>query len=123
MRRTALLVLAVLVSFAACGDDDDGGSADGGTGDGATVEVVAKDIDFGEVFYEAPAGEVTFRYENQGNLVHTLRIEGVDGFKLEVSSRGATDEGTATLEAGEYVLFCDVPGHRDTGMEARLTVD
>jgi plastocyanin len=126
MRRLLAFSVVLFLPLSACGDDDSGGSAgdgEGANGNGAAIEVVARDIDFGEASYEAPAGEVTFAYENEGTLVHTLLIDGVEGFKLEVSSRGARDEGAVTLEAGDYTLYCDVPGHRDTGMEARLTVE
>jgi uncharacterized cupredoxin-like copper-binding protein len=33
------------------------------------------------------------------------------------------DEGEIDLAAGEYVFYCDVPGHRDAGMEGTLTVE
>jgi uncharacterized cupredoxin-like copper-binding protein len=54
--------------------------------------------------------------------VHTLAIEGVKGFKLEVPRPGDIDTGSVRLEPGSYTLFCDVPGHRQAGMEAPLTV-
>ena len=49
-------------------------------------------------------------------------IEDVEGFKLDVPSKAAEDEGTTDLESGDYVLYCDIPGHRDAGMEATLRV-
>ncbi len=35
---------------------------------------------------------------------------------------GGTDSGNLTLEPGRYILYCDIAGHRSSGMEARLTV-
>lgn len=144
MRTTALIAGALLTAAAftaGCGDTDDSSSSDTtestapvettdgtdttGGDDGATaevVEVVAEDIKFPDDSYEAAAGTVSFRYVNEGAIPHTLVIEDVDGFKLEVAAAGDEDEGTADLEAGSYVLFCDVPGHRDAGMEATLEV-
>lgn len=135
MNRTLTTVIGLAavaaLSLAACGDDEDGGgsasgtettAADGGDGggDGDTVTVGALDsLAFDSDSYEASAGEVTFVYENEGSLPHTLVIEGVDGFKLEV---GDTDQGSVELEADVYELFCDIPGHRGAGMEATLTV-
>jgi len=131
MRRTvaiATLVTLPLVTLAACGgDDDDAGStptteAAGGPPPAGAVTVVAEDIAFTESSYEAPAGEVTFVYENRDSIRHTLVIDGVDEgtFKLEISDEGDTDQGDAELEPGDYELICDVPGHG--AMRATLTV-
>jgi uncharacterized cupredoxin-like copper-binding protein len=43
------------------------------------------------------------------------------GFKLEAGS-GKSDELKADLKPGEYTFFCDIPGHREGGMEGTLTV-
>jgi cytochrome c oxidase subunit II len=129
-KRLTLIGALVIVAgvLAGCGgDDDDGGSGgDGlstGSGDGGeTVTVVAQDtLSFDGDTYTASAGEVTFEYENGGNLTHTLLIDGVDDFKLTVSANGDTDEGTAELDPGDYRIYCDIPGHES--MEATLTVE
>lgn len=150
MRRTLALasVPAFVLALAACGGDDGETSSGSGSGSGSgtettestestgttgssepaeggesTVTVEALDsLEFDSDSYTATAGEITFVYENDGSLPHTLLVEGVDAdeFKLEV---GDTDEGTVELEAGEYTLYCDVPGHQSAGMEASLTVE
>ena len=125
MRPRHLLLLVALGLFAACGGDDDGGDRaappDLGETD-ATIEVLAEDISFPEDVYESPAGRVGFVYENVGNIRHTLLIEGVDDFELDVSKKGDVDAGAVDLEPGTYVLFCDIPGHRPAGMVAELVV-
>lgn len=118
---TAAAALLALGSLSACSSSDDdssGGPASFGSG----VPVVAKDIEFDKETYEADAGEVTIDLRNDGVLEHNLLIEGVDGFELEVPAKGDTDSGSTTLEAGEYVIFCDVVGHREAGMESTLKV-
>jgi plastocyanin len=123
----ALVITGALLT--GCGGDDDGGgggdglsTGSGDGGDGSTVTVIAKDsLRFDQDEYTAAAGEVTIDYENSGNLTHTLLIEGVDDFKLSVTSNGDTDEGTVDLEPGDYRIYCDVPGHES--MEATLTVE
>lgn len=126
LRATALLAVAAL-PLAACGDDDD---ADGGSDtteapDDGTLRVAAKDaLSFSPDELTAPAGAVTIELVNEGSLPHSLVIEDREGdLKLTVGGRGATDDGTITLEAGEYTFYCDVAGHRAGGMEGTLTVE
>ena len=126
MRRSLVLLSAAVlgaVALGGCGggDDDSTGAATDRAGDGA-LEVVAHDIEFGEDSYDATAGAVDVRYVNEGSITHTLLIDGVDGFKLEVTSGGDEDESRVDLDAGTYTLYCDVPGHREAGMEATLDV-
>lgn len=124
MRNATLVKLAGLaalpLALAACGGGESGSSAPGTTVPG-TVVVEALDIRFDEKSYEAVAGDVTFVYLDKGNIRHTLLIDGVDGFKLEVNGNGESDTGTVSLDPGEYLIYCDVPGHRPA-MEATLTV-
>jgi plastocyanin len=125
MRRTPLFLLCLALP-AACGGDDDGGEGGpppGGPPPAGAVTVVAESgLQFDAESYDAEAGEVAFVLRNDDSAPHTLVIDGIeeDTFKLEV---GDTDEGAVELEAGEYTLFCDVPGHRGGGMEATLTVE
>ncbi|MGH8998060.1 MAG: cupredoxin domain-containing protein [Acidimicrobiia bacterium] len=89
----------------------------------STVEVTAVDIDFPVAQLTAKAGTVRFVYRNDGQIRHTLVIEEVPAFgKLEVNRKGDTDEGTVELRPGTYTIFCDVPGHRSAGMDAKLVV-
>lgn len=124
--------MIVVVLISACGGDDDeaGDGAGDEAGDGAAptdaeVTVVADDaLDFDEDEYTAPAGKITFTYDNGGSILHTLVVEGrEDDLRLEVRSGGDVDTGSIELEAGEYVVYCDVTGHRSGGMEATLTVE
>ena len=120
-------MLAFGLLLAACGDDDDGGGASPtapGNSSDADLTVVAEDPpDFDSDAYTAPAGEVTVAYENSGSSPHTLVIDGIDDFKLEVEQGDDIDTGTVELEAGEYEIYCDVSGHRAAGMEATVTVE
>jgi plastocyanin len=89
---------------------------------GDVVTVIAEDGRFPNDTYQATAGPVAISYRNGGSIGHTLVIEGVDGFKLDVAAKGDVDQATVELQPGEYTIYCDVAGHRQAGMEASLEV-
>lgn len=123
-RLPALVLASVLAGgiLAGCGGDD-GEATDSSSGSegGSQLDVIAEDIKFPKDTYSADAGTIDVKYENEGSIVHTLLVDDVDGFKLEVKTNGDVDEGSVDLETGTYTIYCDVPGHRAT-MEATLEV-
>ena len=57
-------------------------------------------------------------------MPHNFAIEG-NGLKVQSKDVGANARNTFTLKglpAGEYIIACNVPGHRQAGMVARLVV-
>jgi plastocyanin len=141
----ALLAVIALATFglAACGgddDDDDGGGDDtaavtteeettggGGGGGGAAVDIsspAGSDLAYDQTDLTAMAGSVTINYNNPQSLSHDVVIEDESGAELgktELISEGETST-TVDLQPGTYTFFCDVPGHRQGGMEGTLTV-
>jgi uncharacterized cupredoxin-like copper-binding protein len=132
----AAATVAVLL-LTACGDDGaDEDATLGAEGDGAEaadpgagghLAVEARDIEFDRDAYRVASGPVDIEYQQEGSLPHSLVIEevdgeAVDGFKLGVGDADS-DSDTVDLRPGEYVLYCDVPGHREAGMEADLQVE
>ena len=138
----ALLAVVALATFglAACGgddDDDDGGGetaaettteeTTGGGGGGATVDVsspAGSDLAYDQTDLTSMAGSVTINYNNPQSLSHDVVIEDESGQELgktELISEGETST-TVDLQPGTYTFFCDVPGHREGGMEGTLTV-
>ena len=138
MRRgTASVVAATAVvwSFAAgCGDDDDGGGAAGG----GEVNVVVSEFIVEPDPESVDAGEVTFVVDNQGGDIHEfLVVDAASADDLPVDDDGAFDEAafgedkvldevediesgdtaelTLDLEAGTYVLLCNVVEEEETG--------
>lgn len=112
---------ALVLALGACGDDDGGGDSAADCSP-ATAELTVGALDelrFDAEAYEVDAGCIEVTYVNEGSLAHTLRVKDVDGFKLAV---GDEDDGALELEAGEYTLYCDIPGHEAGGMVADLTV-
>jgi plastocyanin len=74
--------------------------------------------------YEAQAGDVTFVVTNKSVSTHNFAVEG-GNVKAQGKNFGANTTTTYTLKglaAGEYLIVCNFPGHRDGGMVAKLIV-
>jgi plastocyanin len=99
-------------------------SAEGGAegGEAGPAVWVAIDIAYAEAPEELPAGSNEVELDNQGAIEHNVVIEELDDLKILDAPGGGTDSGSVELEAGEYTYYCDVPGHREAGMEGSLTV-
>jgi len=120
LTRTVAAAALIAVLLAGCG----GGSSTSASLPGADVTVHAKDtLRFDKSEYDAKAGEIKIGYVNDGSLTHTLLIDGHPEFsKLEVSSSSKSQIGQVNLPAGTYQIYCDIPGHRQAGMQANLVV-
>lgn len=137
---TALALVGVLsMVAAACG---------GGGGD-KNVGATTKDFSITLDKASAKVGEVTFSVKNDGPSVHEFVVfktdlapdqlpltkdendidivdeegEGVTHVdEIEDIAVGSTQELKVTLDAGSYVLICNLPAHYQQGMRAALTV-
>jgi plastocyanin len=71
----------------------------------------------------AQAGAVTIQSKNDSSNGHDISIEGngVDEHG-QVVKDGGVSTVKATLKPGDYTFYCSVPGHREGGMEGKLTV-
>lgn len=123
-RLATILALAVVLLLAACGGDDDPTMDQdmGEEGAGATVTVTAGDLYFEPAALDAAPGTVTIEVVNEGSAQHTLVIEEVGETTVADAAAGETATGNIDLEAGTYTFYCDVPGHREGGMEGTTTV-
>jgi plastocyanin len=81
-------------------------------------------LKFDKTSLEARPGEVTLSMQNPSAVQHDVSIEGggIDE-KGKVVGRGGTSTVTADLRPGDYTFYCSVPGHREGGMEGKLTVE
>jgi uncharacterized cupredoxin-like copper-binding protein len=66
------------------------------------------------------AGTVTFTVKNAGKIPHDFAIAG--GPKTSLIAPGKSATLTTTLKAGPIELYCTVPGHKQAGMDLKLTV-
>jgi len=125
-------VAAYVASAAAAPGEDAGRLADAGgakpegtakpEGDALSIPVgVGLTYKFANA--EAPAGPLTIDSVNDQPADHNIAVDGggVDE-KGEVVKDGGTSTVEVELEAGEYAFYCSVPGHREGGMEGKLTV-
>ena len=138
----ALFAVVALAAFglAACGDDDedDGGdttaavtttqeTTGAGAAGGSTVELSAPangDLAYDQTDVTAKAGPVTINFDNPASLSHDVVVEDESGMELGKTELVSQGEASATvdLQPGTFTFFCDVPGHREGGMEGTLTV-
>jgi plastocyanin len=71
----------------------------------------------------AEAGQLDIKSPNPSGTPHDIAIEG-NGVKGagKVVQDGGVSEVKVTVKPGTYAFFCTVPGHREGGMEGKLTV-
>ncbi len=108
------------------------GGCDGSDGPGPPKEAPVATIDVRETEFKLePAnpriekpGVVEFKVENAGQTVHALEVEGPKGeVETEEIQPGKSTTLRANLtEPGEYTWYCPVGGHKDQGMEGKITV-
>ncbi len=67
----------------------------------------------------AKAGKLKIVMPNESGVPHNIVIDGKGEGK--VVPKGASDF-SADFAAGDYTFYCAVPGHRQAGMEGKLTV-
>ena len=74
--------------------------------------------------YEAAAGAVTFVVSSPVRMAHNFGVEGQGVAAHSKPFKGGTTNRytLAGLAPGTYRIVCTVPGHREGGMVATLTV-
>jgi uncharacterized cupredoxin-like copper-binding protein len=156
-RAIVVLVPAIALAVAGCANDtgsttDGGGAASGDGGGATTVDVTVQEFSVNPSTESAPAGEVTFVVTNDGpDDVHEFVVIATDldpaelptdengavdeeGEGIEVIDEiedipvGETQEVTVDLDAGNYVLICNIfdedeqEAHYEMGMQTAFQV-
>ena len=144
MRAFTLIALlcAFAIPFAGCGGDDDddgggssatttessgGGGGGGGGGAAQTLKIAADPsgaFKFDKSSLTAKAGKVTIVMDNPSDVPHAVEIEGM-GVEAEGETvgKGGVSKASADVKPGTYEFYCPVDGHRQAGMEGKLTVN
>ena len=130
---TVPMILGLVFVTASCGDDDEGGVS-------ATLADFSITLDPNS----APAGEVTFDVTNDAEQTHEFVVFQTDlaADQLPTDDNGDVDEAgegvtlvdeiediegdsseslTVNLDAGSYVLICNLPGHYQQGMHTSFS--
>ena len=146
-KQAAALAAALVLVLAGCGDDDkDSGGGTEATSAAGGVVVKADLNEFSLVLKsdKVAAGSITIEASNSGKEEHELVILKTDAavdalpvidgrvpeddpavpFVDEIGefAAGTTASGTFHLDAGRYVLICNLTDHYTQGMRAVLTV-
>jgi plastocyanin len=70
------------------------------------------------------AGRVTVTLTNDSSIQHNVTIaQGSKTLGATKTITKSTDTVRLELDPGDYVFFCSVPGHRQSGMEGTLAVE
>lgn len=112
--RAALLSLGVVLLLSPAG----GGAP-------RAVGLTAKEFLFDPRDVAVGTGEVAFVVQNRGAIEHNFALIVRGGKTVPLISSiapGQTATVTVSLPAGEYTIYCSLPGHRDAGMAATLRV-
>jgi mono/diheme cytochrome c family protein len=65
-------------------------------------------------------GQITVKMANKSGTPHDIVIDGKG--KGEIVKDGGVSQFQANFAAGTYTFYCSVPGHRQAGMQGKLTV-
>jgi plastocyanin len=145
-RTIGLAVTALAFAVAGCGGSDDNSSdssssasstpsssqttpaTSGSSGGGASSNLKVDADPSGQLKFtksslSAKSGNVTITMDNPSDVPHGVAIEGngvdKDG---QVVNKGGKSTVSANLKPGSYEFYCPVPGHKEAGMEGKLTV-
>src|SRR5687768_1790436 len=118
-----LAVVALLVSVTAIGfglraaDESSPGGGEVSAGSGtSTAEASLTELAIAPETLSGPVGG-SIRVTNDGASPHNLAVEGTDLRTPMLDAGGAAELALTGLEPGTFVAFCEVPGHREAGME------
>ena len=87
------------------------------------VPVAAAGLAYKYANAQATAGQVTLTSKNPQPTDHNISIQG-PGLNQQgnVVSGGGTSKLSVNLKPGTYTFYCSVDGHRQAGMQGKLTV-
>lgn len=88
-------------------------------GGAAPVAVSLQEFSISPAPLAAPAGS-SLSVSNAGSVVHDLAVDGLATPEIEPGGTATLD--VSSLAPGTYSVYCRIPGHREAGMAAQLTI-
>ena len=80
-------------------------------------------LKFDKSSLQSKAGGVRIVLKNPSTIPHNVSIQGTGVNAVGgTANGGGTTQVVATLKPGSYTFYCNVPGHRQAGMQGTLTV-
>ena len=116
--RAASAVVIVWLLLAACS------SGGAGPEPAGSIKVTESEYKFQPNSLHVKAGKVVIFLVNAGTMQHDMLIQDRSGATIARSELVGAGDSTvfdvSNLPAGTYSFFCDVPGHRQLGMQGTL---
>ena len=145
MRNWSMVIGGVVMGaalIAGCGGGAAPAAGGRAAGGGGAVTATLGDLTLKLDTNTGKAGAITFKADNKGALPHELvviktdlaadKLPQKDGLADETANKvigkiqnvapGKADSKAITLDAGKYVILCNVAGHYAGGMTAAFTV-
>jgi hypothetical protein len=92
-------------------------------GEGGELEMDMGNFFFDNIQGRPVTGEVLVTVHNVSDAYHNAEFLGAaEGSEIPEADGNETGEGTVLLFPGEWTVICNVPGHRQAGMETTVTV-
>ncbi|MEZ5139681.1 MAG: multicopper oxidase domain-containing protein [Acidimicrobiales bacterium] len=111
----------VMVGVVAARGDSGGGGSDAASAAAAPVAVALSEFSIAPSTITVPLGG-KIQVTNNGTVDHNVAVTDTAIKSADISAGGAETVDLSSLEPGDYELFCAIPGHKDSGMVATLTI-
>ena len=112
----ALVASAIAWGFAQHADSAKGGVV---VGTAQSVEVDLAEFKITPAMIMATSGD-TLHVVNKGTMSHQLSVQGTNLATALIAPGQSATLDTSSLSAGNYTVYCNVPGHKALGMQAML---
>jgi plastocyanin len=123
--RLAAIVAIAAASVAGCRAGAEPAPSSVTASPPAAYDVTLADFQISPERVVASSGPITFEVVNEGPTPHNLAVREASDEVLGTTPdlrRQQAAPLSIQLPAGEYVMFCSLPGHESLGMRSALTV-